>query len=68
MPTSLLQGGLLFFVAGDVAFELFGPKFHVRFWHRGNFAAFVAMPKATVDENHRMPFGQNDVGMAGQLG
>ena len=67
MPAGLLQGGLLFFVAGDVAFELFGPKFHVGFWHRGDFAAFMAMPKAAVDENHRMPFGQNDVGMAGQL-
>ena len=67
MPAGLLQGGLLFFVAGDVAFELFGPKFHVGFWHRGDFAAFVSMPKATVYEDHRMPFGQNDVGMAGQL-
>ncbi len=67
MPASLFQGGLLLFVTGDVAFELLGPEFHVGFWHRGDFAAFVSMPKAAIDENHRMPFRQNDVGMAGQL-
>ena len=67
MPAGLLQGGLLLFVAGDIACELLGPEFHVGFWHCGDFAAFMAMPEATVDENHRMPFGQNDIGMAGQF-
>ena len=67
MPAGLLQGGLLLFVAGDIAFELLGPEFHVGFWHCGDFAAFMAMPEATIDENHRMPFGQNDIGMAGQF-
>ena len=67
MPTGLLQGGLLLFVASDIAFELLGPEFHVGFWHCGDFAAFMAMPETTIDENHRMPFGQNDIGMAGQF-
>ena len=67
MPAGLLQRGLLFFIALDVAFEFLFPEFHVGFRHRGDFAAFMAMPKATIDENHRMPFGQNDIGMAGQF-
>ena len=67
MPAGLLQRGLFFFITFNVALEFFRPEFHVRFGHRGDFAAFMAMPEAAVDENHRMPFGQNDVGMAGQL-
>ena len=67
MPASLLQRGLLFFITLDVAFEFLLPEFHVRFRHRGDLAAFMAMPEATVDENHRMPFGQNDIRRAWQL-
>ena len=67
MPASLLQRGLLFFITLDVAFEFLLPEFHVGFRHRGDFAAFMAMPKATIDKNHRMPFGQNDIGMSGQF-
>ena len=65
MPAGLLQCGLFSFITFDVAFEFLFPEFHVGFWHCGDFAAFMAMPEATVDENHRMPFGQNDIGMSG---
>ena len=27
----------------------------------------MAMPEAAIDENHRMPFWQNDIGMSGQF-
>ena len=67
MPAGLLQRGLLFFIALDVALEFLRPEFHVGFRHGGDFAAFMAMPEAAVDENHRMPFGQNDIGMSGQF-
>ena len=67
MPASLLQRGLFFFITLDVALEFLRPEFHVGFRHRGDFAAFVAMPETAVDENHRMPFGQNDIGMSGQF-
>ena len=67
MPAGLLQRGLLFFIALDVALEFLRPEFYIRFRHCGDFAAFMAMPEATVDENHRMPFGQNDIGMSGQF-
>ena len=67
MPAGLLQGGLLFLIAFNVALEFLRPEFHVGFRHGGDFAAFMAMPEATVDENHRMPFGQNDIGMSGQF-
>ena len=67
MPARLLQRGLLLFIAFNVAFEFLRPEFHIRFRHCGDFAAFMAMPETTVDENHRMPFGQNDIGMSGQF-
>ena len=67
MPAGLLQRGLFFFVTFDVALEFLRPEFHVRFRHCGDFAAFMAMPETTIDENHRMPFGQNDIGMSGQF-
>ena len=67
MPACLLQGGLLFLIAFNVALEFLRPEFHVGFRHGGDFAAFMAMPEATIDENHRMPFGQNDIGMSGQF-
>ena len=67
MPAGLLQGGLLFLIAFNVALEFLRPEFHIRFRHCGDFAAFMAMPETTVDENHRMPFGQNDIGMSGQF-
>ena len=67
MPASLFQRGLFFFIAFNVALEFLRPEFHVGFRHCGDFAAFMAMPEAAVDENHRMPFGQNDIGMSGQL-
>ena len=67
MPAGLLQRGLFFFIAFNVALEFLRPEFHVGFRHCGDFAAFMAMPEAAVDENHRMPFGQNDIGMSGQL-
>ena len=67
MPAGFLQRGLLFFIALDVTFEFLLPEFDVGFRHRGDFTAFMAMPKATVDENHCMPFGQNDIRMAGQV-
>ena len=59
--------GLFLFIAFDVALEFLRPEFHVGFRHCGDFATFMAMPEATVDENHRMPFGQNDIGMSGQF-
>ena len=67
MPASLLQRSLFFFITLDVAFEFLLPEFHVGFRHCGDFAAFMAMPEATIDKNHRMPFGQNDIRMAGQF-
>ena len=67
MPACLLQGGLLFLIAFNVALEFLRPEFHVGFRHCGDFATFMAMPEATIDENYRMPFGQNNIGMSGQF-
>ena len=67
MPAGLLQGGLLLFVPGYIAFEFLRPEFDVGFRHCCDLATFMAMPEATIDENHRMPFWQNDIGMAWQF-
>ena len=67
-PTGGLQGCLFLFVAFDIAFEFLGPEFDVGFGHGGDFATFMAMPEAAIDENDGMPFGEDDVGMSRQFG
>ena len=67
-PTGGLQGRLFLFIAGDIAVEFRRPKFDVGFRHGRDFAAFMAMPEASVDENDGVPFWENDVGVPWQFG
>ena len=57
---------LLFFITSAVTFYLGSPKLRVAFWYHIVFAAFMSMPKATVDENDRAVFAQDNVGMTRQ--
>ena len=57
---------LLFFITSAVSFYLGSPKLRVAFWYHIVFAAFMSMPKATVDENDRAVFAQDNVGMTRQ--
>ena len=66
-PSCGFQIGVFLLVTGDIAFEFLGPKFDVGFGHCCDFAAFVAMPEASVDENDGMPFWKDDVGMTRQF-
>lgn len=56
------------FVAGSVGFEFFDPEFTAVCWCGAVFAAAVAMPEAAVDEDNGFVFGEDNVGLTGQLG
>ena len=49
------------FVAGGVAFEFLQPPGAAMRWRRAVLEAAVAMPKATVNEDGGLGFGQHDV-------
>lgn len=59
---SILMSGIAFTVALDFVF----PPGTSRFWQAEVATMLVPMPEATVHENHRAVFGQDDVRPAGQ--
>ena len=50
-------------VAGDVEIDFLSPKVDVGRWQTEVLAPLVAMPKATIDEDHSLVLGQHYVGM-----
>ena len=57
---------LLFLVAGAVALYLGSLEFRVALRYDEVFAAFMPMPKATIDKDDCAVFAQHDVGMTRQ--
>jgi hypothetical protein len=55
-------------ISKRVAFEFFRPIADVRLWHPGSGAFGVRMPEAAVNEQHRSPPVESEVGVAGQIG
>lgn len=46
---------------------LFFPEFDIGFWQTEILAALMTMPKASVDKNDGLVFGQNNIRIARQL-
>ena len=65
-PAHQFQQALIFGIAAPVAFNLRSPPFRFRFWHFEARASRMAVPEATVDEDHGAILGQDEVGFAGQ--
>ena len=68
VPASGLKSSVFLFIPCNVPLELGLPELHIGLRHSRDFAALVAMPEAAVHEDDRVPFGEHDVGMAGQFG
>ena len=66
MPAHCGKFVLLFFVTSAVTFYLGCPELRVALWNHIVFAAFMSMPKATIDENDSAVFAQDNVGMTWQ--
>ena len=59
-PARILEGFDVPSVSGDVFVELLAPKIHVGSGCRGRLAT-VAVPKTTMDEQHRLEPGEDDI-------
>jgi len=66
-PALFSQFADMFFVVGDVALEFLPPEFFVGFRHAGDFAAFMAMPEAAVDEDDGLVLSEDNIGFSGQI-
>jgi hypothetical protein len=65
-PTLFAQPNLIAPVAGYIFSEFFEPEFWSRSWRGCILASLVAVPKAALDQNHRVPLRQYDIRGAGQ--
>ena len=66
VPVHEFQQPLIFEVATLISFDFCSPPFRSRLWHLTAGATLMSMPEATVDEDHGLVFGQDNVGFAGQ--
>ena len=60
-PTFLPKQRLIPLVPLNIAREFARPKLRIRRGGSGKAAAFVSVPKTTMDEDHHAPTGQDDV-------
>ena len=63
-PAEVFEFSLILPVIGNVALKFFVPEGFVGFGRSGVFAAFVSVPEAAVDKDHRPVFRQDDVRLA----
>ena len=66
-PAKGLQLGFCADVSGYVVVDLVLPEINIGFWETEVFAAFVAVPEASVDKDDRLVFRQDDIGIAGKF-
>ena len=66
MPAEVAQLDAFFDVALFVAFYFLLPELAIALWHYKIFAAFVAVPEATVYKDDGPVFAQDNVGCAGE--
>jgi hypothetical protein len=67
MPTRPAQGTLLPCITRNVLAELLLPELRISLWGRAVSARYVTMPKASMDEHHRLESREYDIGRAGQI-
>ena len=65
MPAHCGKLVLLIYVASAVAFYLGSPELRVALGNRIVFAAFMPMPKATIDKDDCTIFAQDNIGTTG---
>ena len=60
-PSKGFQFSFVADISGNVAFNLFFPKFDIGFWQTEILAVLMTMPKSSVDENDGLVFRQNNI-------
>jgi hypothetical protein len=61
IPSVIFDNSIVFFITFLVLFKFRHPVVFIGFWKNEIRAALMAMPEATINENHGFVFWQNNV-------